>query len=220
MKYIVLAILCLFSYQTSAYPDNTNDYSYSSLLSQPEGTWKLLEELVISYPKKQVETFFGKQGATCLAAGGIGILSYAAAKHITEPRPYSKLVGFAAGTFSALFAYHGIKNYLLEREEHRQLERIMNQWDKIQKLLPQEVTGALDKLHSTWQHDQQHYDEQAETILSFLKAEIYGRYPYKYRHEPKDFFTSRNLQVRLTLDVHKTAQSLFSLIRYLASSLD
>ena len=181
MKRILAA--CILLTANAAYYDNARDYSYSSLLTQEEGAWLLLEKLIITRPKNNVTTFFGKKGATLLTSGGAGILCYSATKHLAGDSSLSKACSLGAGALSTLLTYHGIKNYLLQKEEHRQLTKLMKHWSKIKDKLPQEVLKALANLHATWVVSQEAYEEQADAVLTFLKVELHGRYPYKYRNE-------------------------------------
>ncbi len=214
-----LVWLLLFTTSNAVYYDNARDYSYSSLLSQQKSAWRLLEELIIKQPQKNVNTLLGKKGATLLTSGGVGILGYCATKSLSGRSSISKACSLGTGLVTSLLTYHGIKNYLLEQEEHRQVTKIMKLWPQAKEKMPQEVQKALEELHTTWESDPDNYDEQVESVLTFLKVELYGRYPHKYRNEPESFFTSRNLHVRLHLDLYKTAETLLSLGRHVLEGL-
>ena len=168
----ILAVFLLLTTNVACY-DNARDYSYSSLLTQEESAWLLLEELIITRPKKSITTFFGKKGATLLTSGGTGILCYSALKYLTGGSSLSKACSLSTGVLSSLLTYHGIKKYLLQKEEHRQLTKLMKHWTQVKDKLPQEVHRALEELHTTWL-SQETYEEHAEAVLTFLKIELHG----------------------------------------------
>ena len=163
----------------TAHYDNTCDYSFSSLLSQQESSWRLLEELIIKQPKKNVNLIVGKKGAALLTSGGIGILSYTATKSLTGSSSFSKACSLGTGLATILFTYAGIKKYLLKQEEHRQLTKLMNIWPYAKEKMPQEVQHVLEELHSTWKSNPDNYGEHTKRILEFLKEELHTRYAYR-----------------------------------------
>lgn len=213
MKRLFVACF-LVSAVYATYYDNARDYSYRSVVDQSESSWKLLEQMIILKPEHSVSTLLGKGGATLFTATVLGYLGYLAGKKlIGTSTMLTSTASLGAGSICGLFSYNGIRSFLLNREEHAQLQAIMKIWDQMSTRVPREVYMALDNLHTAWITDKASYNDQADIVLSFLKAEIHGRYPYTYKKKSGTLFSSRNLNVHVMLDAHRIIDGIISLIR-------
>ena len=93
----------------------------------------------------------------------------------------------------------------------------MKNWTNLRDKLPHQVWPSLDSLHNSWLNDHASYEEQKDSTVLYLKSEIYGRFPNRYKKDTSSFFTSRNLHVQLTFDVYNALKDAFHVASRLIS---
>lgn len=214
MKYVHLAMLWILAlWSTMSFcptPGRNSSYVFSS------DPWSFLEELVVTQPQRKVSTLFGQGGASVLASLGVGYLTYlGTTKILGDTSSLRKIASGGAGLGAALLSYSALQTYLLDRAERQQITFIMKQWHLIRDRIPHEVWPMLDTLYNSYLHDTQAYESQIDETLSYLKAEVYGKFPSRYKATSESFFTSRNLTVQVRLNLYKLAKKTYNVIKEL-----
>lgn len=178
--------------------------SYNSLLQAHESSWLFLEDLIIKQPKNQVDATFGIGGALILASGCSGVLTYKLTKYTTGTTSKLGKIGLGAlGLSVGVFQHYALRKHLIEKAEREQMVSMMKMWTQIRDKLPYEVWSGLDSLQNNWLHDKESFKRNLDTTLSYLKAEVYGRFPNKYGDTTSPFFSRRNLHVQVTFDLYR-----------------
>ena len=208
---IMLPILIGFSFNASLF-----SVSYSSLYSAHESSWLFLEDLIIKEPQRQVDALFGIGGGLVLASIGTTALTYKLARYLTSSTSKVGIVGAGATRLITGFIQHyAFRKHLLKQAERQQIITTMRMWHHIRDKTPYETWSCLDSLHNLWTKDKKSFNENLDTSLAYLKAEIYGRFPNKYGDNTSPFFSRRNLHVQITFDAYKALQSFFKTVKEL-----
>lgn len=194
-------------------PDKNSRCSFPS---EHTNAWLFLEELVVTQPQRSVDKWFGKRGASILASLGTSFLAYRGAQKIFGAT--GKLATMASGGTSAtvgLMTYYALQTYLLNQAERNQLIMIMKLWNQLRDRIPHQVWPILDTLYNRWLNDPHGYESHVEDALSYLKAEVYGQFPSRYKTSSESFFTSRNLSVQVRLNLYKLAKATYKTLKEL-----
>lgn len=183
---------------------------------EAKNPWIFLEETIITHPTKTVHAWIGQGGASLVASAGTGYLSYKGSQKIFDTSSKLAKAGtLAIGLGCGIISYCALKKYLQDRAERQQLELMMNLWPQVRASMPYEVVPSLDSLNNAWLNDKKSYNEQMDTTLTYLKIEVHSRFPSRYNKTNESFFTSRNLHVRVTLNLYKVAKKAYQVIKEL-----
>ena len=188
----------------------------TTFVSESKNSWLVLEELLISQPRKTVNTVFGQGGVSVLASLGTAYLTYKGTQWLFgTTSTLGKVGGAGAGISLGVIQYFTLNAYLLDRAEHQQIALMMKLWPQIRDRIPHEVWPSLDTLHNAWLNDQKEYSRQVDAVLLYLKMEVCGRFPGRYKDTSESFFTSRNLRVRVSLNLYKVFKKTYKAIKEL-----
>jgi hypothetical protein len=188
---------------------------YSSYLDQNE-SWSLLEELVVVQPQRSVDAWFGGRGISVGASLGAACLTFFASKQaFSSSNKIGKVCSASAGMGVGLVTYYSLQTYLLDRSERKQIALIMKNWNHLRDRIPHQVWPMLDTLYHYWLNDKERYESMLDETLSYLKAEVHGKFSSRYKATSESFFTSRNLNVQVRVNLYKFAKSAFLLAKEL-----
>lgn len=190
--------------------------SYSHLYHAHESSWIFLEELIIKEPQRQIDAPLGTGGALIAGSLVTGIFSYKVISYLTGTtsklgKVSLGLLGFVAG----FFQHYELRKRLLRKAEHSQIISIMKMWSHLRDKLPFEIWSCLDKLHTQWNSDKKSFNANLDTSITYLKSEIYGRFPSKYGESTSSFFSRNNVHVKLSLDVYKSIKGFLGTVKEL-----
>lgn len=203
-----IAVVASASDKTSRYPFQTEHTS----------SWSFLEELVVLQPQRSVDAWFGKRGASALVALGTGYLTYLGTKKAFDVTSTpGKVFSASAGCGVGIVSYSALQTYLHSQAERNQIAMIMKLWTQLRDRIPHEVWPILDILYNRWLNDTALYESKVDETLSYLKAEVYGRFPSRYKTTSESFFTSRNLNVQVRVNLYKIAKESYFVLKELFS---
>ncbi len=181
-------------------------------------SWSFLEELIVLQPQRSVDAWFGKRGASALIALGTAYLTYLGTKQaFAVTSKHGKILSACAGSGVGIVSYSALQTYLHSQAERNQVTMIMKLWTQIRDRIPHEVWPIMDILYNRWLNDSVLYEGKVDETLSYLKAEIYGRFPSRYKATSESFFTSRNLNVQVRVNLYKIAKESYLMLKELFS---
>lgn len=211
MSLLILSLVFLVAIPLTSVPGRNNLYPFSS---EHTSSWSFLEELLVTQPQRTVDAWFGQRGITVIASLGAAYLTYlGTAKIIGDTTKPRKIAAIGTGLGSGLLSFYALQTYLLDRAERQQITLIMKLWHQIRDRIPHEVWPMLDTLYNSYLNDTKLYESQIDETLSILKAEVYGKFPGRYKTSSESFFTSRNLSVQLRLNLYKLAKKTYNVIK-------
>ncbi len=204
-------VLSMTSAACSMERNSRFSYSYDHINS-----WSFLEELVVSQPQRSVNAWFGRGGISVLASLGAGYLTYLGSKQLFDhASKVGKVASVGAGLGVGFMSYSALQTYLLNRAERNQILMIMKLWNQLRDRIPYEVWPMLDILYNSYLNDKTLFESQIDETLSYLKAEVYGKFPSRYKTTSESFFTSRNLSVQIRVNLYKFLTKGFVLLKEL-----
>ncbi len=194
-----------------------------------QSNWHMLEDIFITQPEERITRIIGMGGiigATSLAAGvgtffaiykGIHYLNRrqtrptGGVQPLVTPYPFldakKNLIAAGSGIASTILSYTTLKSVFLEREQMKQLERLLRQWSEVKELFPKELHSSLNKLAALDQKNQSFQQLQETTRL--IKSAIHSHFPEKYKASKSTFARSR-LNVNLNIDLVRIADKIIN----------